>query len=348
MSGELSEVVEDYRKVLLYERGYSPASVKSYRWSLRCLAKWMQAQKPPITTPEQLTEELLHAYYRHLSYPPPDGKGYRPRTLRVHWGALKGFVRWVDKQKRIEIPLPDIVLPSLDDVQRRGVTDDQLRSMEAAVERIYDPQRCALARAMFQVMISAALRISEMRNIKLTDLSLKENCLWVVRGKGGKSRKQMLNDKCIRALKSWLEVRPKTSQPWLWMRTASKRMGPGGITELFRQIEAMAGYKNERILLAHNVRHNSATRLYRNTRDLEAVRIYLGHKHLATTQVYLDLDEERMTQIRNLTDLDAVPEIVELADGLPPEEVPAPAHTPTPSPPSKLRVMNHRAARRRP
>jgi integrase/recombinase XerD len=323
----LNEHIETHCALLLSERGYSKETVKSYRWALRCALAWLRtktANRPQKLPPEAMTAELLKRYFLYMETPKPKGKGFRPRTLRVHWAAMKGFCGYlVEKEILPDLRFPRVKMPKKDPVQRRLITDAQMAALEEAVERIHDPFRLVLARALLQTMLSCGLRVSELRALKVSDLSL-DNCwLLVELGKGGKSRKCMLSDRCIDALRAWLAIRPEPHGPKrqaagaLWMRTSGQRLGPGGLTDLFVEIETIAGFaRGERTLLCHAVRHNAATRLYRNSgHDIEAVRLFLGHSDIATVQQYLDLDEGRRLQIRNLTNLDATPECSELASG---------------------------------
>ncbi len=122
-----------------------------------------------------------------------------------------------------EAPSRTFRLPSYDAAERPQIADADLLTLLAACERIADPRRSALARAMLSTLIYTGVRFSEFLAFKLTYLDLKARTLQVKHGKGGKARTLYLCDECYLALSLWLPERGKIGPKadWLWQYCVS-------------------------------------------------------------------------------------------------------------------------------
>ena len=142
----------------------------------------------------------------------------------------------------------------------------------------------------------SGIRISECLGIKLDDLALDTRELIIRRGKGDKQRTIFLNDKCISAIKGYLEVRPETNNIYLFVsrqsKSKNKPIDRTTINKLFND--------HSDKITPHQERHSWATHgLEEHIYDLHEVQYLAGHKSLSSTQIYLNPNIVKMKEKAN-------------------------------------------------
>lgn len=143
--------------------------------------------------------------------------------------------------------------------------------------------------AIFHIFLLNGLRISELRNMKISDIRFDVKKFTIV-GKGNKERTAYLNDSTIEAIKKYLEVRKnfkinKGYEDYLFISCNHQRMGVQTIRDLVKKTYKEVGidtYKHS----VHTLRHTFATILYRATSDLRLLQELLGHTNINTTAIY--------------------------------------------------------------
>ena len=153
-------------------------------------------------------------------------------------------------------------------------------------------------RALFELIYSCGLRISEVSNLLLQNLHLKERIIWVT-GKGNKERLVPFGSEAENWLKKWLEVRPKfvgtKIVPTIFVNYQGKPFSRKGIWKRFQELEALSGVTSK----VHTLRHSFATHMLSGGADLRSVQELLGHSDLATTQIYTHIDAEDLKDYHN-------------------------------------------------
>ena len=153
-------------------------------------------------------------------------------------------------------------------------------------------------RALFELIYSCGLRISEVSNLLLQNLHLKERIIWVT-GKGNKERLVPFGSEAENWLKKWLEVRPKfvgtKIVPTIFVNYQGKPFSRKGIWKRFQELEVLSGVTSK----VHTLRHSFATHMLSGGADLRSVQELLGHSDLATTQIYTHIDAEDLKDYHN-------------------------------------------------
>ena len=149
-------------------------------------------------------------------------------------------------------------------------------------------------RALFEVIYSSGLRISEASGLLLQNIYLKENILFVL-GKGNKERLVPFGDDARLWLSKWIEEeRPKIvgtrNVPYVFVNYQGKQFSRKGIWKRFQEIKALSGVESK----VHTLRHSFATHLLQGGADLRSVQQLLGHADLATTQIYTHVDNSEL------------------------------------------------------
>ncbi len=149
-------------------------------------------------------------------------------------------------------------------------------------------------RALFELVYSSGLRISEVCSILVQNVHLEERLLWV-RGKGDKERVVPFGDIAAFHIQKWLDegryklVGTKLIAE-LFVNYQGKPISRKGVWKRFQDLETMSGVSAK----VHTLRHSFATHLLKGGADLRSVQELLGHSDLSTTQIYTHIDNETL------------------------------------------------------
>lgn len=149
-------------------------------------------------------------------------------------------------------------------------------------------------RALFEIIYSSGLRISEASGLLLQNIYLKEGILFVL-GKGNKERLVPFGNDAKIWLSKWIdEERPKIvgrkNVPFVFVNYQGKQFSRKGIWKRFQEIKSLSGVESK----VHTLRHSFATHLLQGGADLRSVQQLLGHSDLATTQIYTHVDNSEL------------------------------------------------------
>ena len=152
-------------------------------------------------------------------------------------------------------------------------------------------------RAIFELIYSSGLRVSEVVALNISQLFLSESCIKVI-GKGSRERIIPVGDPAIKWLNQYLsEVRTLLlsnksiyTDEALFLNRFGQRMSRKGIWKRFRDIASKSGVQGK----IHTLRHSFATHLLAGGADLRSVQELLGHADIKTTQIYTHVDPKNL------------------------------------------------------
>jgi integrase/recombinase XerD len=158
-------------------------------------------------------------------------------------------------------------------------------------------------RAMLEVLYSSGLRVSELLNLRISDLDIRMGCLRCI-GKGDKERLVPIGRKAIAAVEQYLALsRPRFARPSsppphnqvLFLTRNGRRLSRISIWKIMHDYGVRLGLRGR--LTPHKLRHSFATHLLERGADLRSVQLMLGHADISTTQIYTHVVEDRLKQI---------------------------------------------------
>jgi integrase/recombinase XerC len=156
-------------------------------------------------------------------------------------------------------------------------------------------------KAILELFYSSGLRLAELCNIDISDISIKEKTCRVI-GKGNKTRIVPIGKKAIQSLHLWLKYRNKStykiSTEALFLNIKGNRLGQRSIQLRIRKISEERGLP---AIHPHMLRHSFASHLLESSGDLRAVQEMLGHADIATTQIYTKLDFQHLASVYDKT-----------------------------------------------
>ena len=151
-------------------------------------------------------------------------------------------------------------------------------------------------KAMAELMYSSGLRLSELCNLNLTDISVKERSCRVS-GKGRKMRDLPIGQQAIQAIRDWLLHRKGliiSNEDALFLNNRGKRISTRSVQLRLEKLSKMRGVP---LVHPHMLRHSFASHFLESSGDLRAVQEMLGHADISTTQIYTKLDFQYLSKV---------------------------------------------------
>ncbi len=291
MNLDNNELKDQYLNYLIVEKNYATNTILSYDNDLNLLLDYLEDSKLTIN---EITKSDLKIYISGLY-----NIGFNSSTISHHISVIKSFFNFLCL-KRILDNNPTILLsyPKKKKNLPKFLYQSEINELINSIDqnKLYGKRNYALIILMY----STGLRVSELVNIKLKDIDIKERQILVL-GKGNKYRYVLLNDICIAALVDYINLersnllKTKEDLGFLFINNKSTQLTNRGVREVIKSL-----IKNTSILLdvsPHTLRHTFATHLLENGMDIKVVQELLGHENLATTQVYTHVTKENLKSV---------------------------------------------------
>lgn len=286
------ELVQNYLRYLSLERGLSNNTVFAYENDLSKYILYLNEEG--IKTTKQITNLTLQNYAQNLNH-----LNLSENSIARNFSAIRGFHNYLVFEKIesknpaefLETPhlsrkLPEIL--SLDEVITLLKTPDT-----ETPTGIRD-------RSILETLYGCGLRVSELIELKLENVSLDEGILKVL-GKGNKERIIPCGDEAVYWIKLYMaRVRPiltlgPRSKNLVFLNRFGKKFSRMGIWKVIQKYVTLA--RIQKRIYPHIFRHSFATHMLENGADLRSVQEMLGHVDISTTQIYTHLDYHTIRQI---------------------------------------------------
>ena len=293
IDGILEGDIQSYLEMLEHERRVSPHTLMAYRRDLERMVAF--CDKHDITGWKELNEAFLRLYVSERRQ-----TGLSARSLQRELSAIRGLFRYLCKHGHID-----------DDPSRRIKPPRAPRSLpavlaiESATALVEAPKESALDvrdGAMWEILYSSGLRVSELVDLDLCDLDMREGLVRVLAGKGGKGRVLPVGRYALAAINHWISLRQKiakTGETALFVNRFGKRISIRGVQQRLARWGERLGF--DQSLHPHMLRHSFASHLLEASGDLRAVQELLGHADIATTQIYTHMDFQHLAQVYDQT-----------------------------------------------
>lgn len=285
------DAISDFKDYLKIERGLSKNSIISYEHDLIKLTKFLEINKK--IKPLQLSPEIIKEFIRYLS------KDVSPSTQSRIISGIKSFYEYLLFEKLIKSnPLAEIEQPKTQRKLPDTLSIDEINLMVSKIEKNKNEYYRNVA--IIETMYGCGLRVSELINLKISDLYLDEDFLKVT-GKGNKQRLvpiSSINKKCI--VNYLNESRSKikinlTHSDTLFLNRRGKGLTRAMIFTIVKNLTKLAGIKKN--ISPHTFRHSFATHLLENGADLKTIQQMLGHESITTTEIYTHLDNSALVNV---------------------------------------------------
>ncbi|MFH1316329.1 MAG: site-specific tyrosine recombinase/integron integrase [Candidatus Woesearchaeota archaeon] len=274
-------------------RGFSNATIKTYKYQVEKFVEWLKENKGRITVQRSLLSDNkgsinfsnvsksdIKAFIGHLI----SDKGKSPSSVNLALSSLRFFFIEVLKQNifdGIKAPKSEKKIPTV-------LTKEEVKSL---IEAVGNPRH----KILIMLMYGSGLRVSETVSLRINDLDLDDKTGVIRAGKGNKDRNIIISDALILDIKKYFGKR-KDGNPYIFNRKE------GHITSRQAQ-RIVSGYANKaglkKRVFCHALRSSFATHLLESGTDIRVIQELLGHSNLATTERYTKVSKEQIKKVRS-------------------------------------------------
>ena len=271
---------------LYVEKGLSKNTIEAYSNDINDFLSWLN--KRNIQDYKEISELVINEYVAYLF-----NKALKSSTVNRKISSLKSFYLFLIKKKIISSsPLSEIITPKKEHYLPSSMSEDEVERLLRSPNIELDIEN--RDKAMIEMLYATGMRISELINLKITDIDLERSVLKVL-GKGSKERLIPFGEKALDSLNSYLAKRKKSLAKEVFISNRGKKMTRTGFWQRIKIYLSREGLKDS--ISPHTLRHAFATHLLNRGADLRSVQLLLGHSDLSTTQIYTHIAKQRLGEV---------------------------------------------------
>lgn len=279
MVDDIMNYINEYKKYLIIDKKYSDNTIRSYENDLKNFSNFINKNILNVKK-----EDILNFIEKEI-------KTKNTKSIAHSLTVIRNFYSFLELQKIIkDNPTSKIDSPklrkSLPTVLSKTEVDNLL---EIELNNKYDYRN----KAMLELMYATGMRISELINIKMEDINLK-NSYVKVNGKGNKERMIPFDEVATFYLEQYINnyrnLLVKKTNNYLFLNCFGEKISRQAF---FKTIKLLASKKNiNKNFSPHTLRHSFATHMVENGADLRSVQMLLGHSDISTTQIYTNISNK--------------------------------------------------------
>lgn len=285
-------LIDQFLDAIWMERGLSENTLGAYRADLLALTQRLESN----------TVDLVHAsradIMDYIAWRVEGGA--KPRSTARQLSSFRRFYRYLLREGAIaEDPTASIAMPKIGRALPQSLTEQEVDSLLAA-PNVAEPLGHR-DRAMLEVLYATGVRVSELINLKMSQINLNQGVLRII-GKGDRERLIPLGDEAQDWVGEFIagprqEILLERQTEYLFPTRRGDRMTRQAFWHIIKRYAKKAGIAKK--LSPHTVRHAFATHLLNNGADLRVVQLLLGHSDVSTTQIYTHVARERMKELHS-------------------------------------------------
>ncbi|AZI68292.1 site-specific tyrosine recombinase XerD [Kaistella daneshvariae] len=285
--------IKDFETFLKFERNFSDNTVDAYLRDLRKLQNYAEFDLEGVG-PLQITYENIQEYLYQFSK-----KKFSERTQARWVSSIKAFFKYlVDDEVRADNPATLVEGPKLGLYLPDTLSFVDVERIIKAIDVTTELGR--RNQCMIEVLYGCGLRVSELIDLKISNINFKELYL-KVEGKGNKTRFVPLARYTADLIKDYIEnVRSKYKvnkkcEDILFLNSRGSSMSRVIVFIIIKELTEKAGISKK--ISPHTFRHSFATHLLQNGADLRYIQEMLGHSSITTTEIYTHLKNEELREV---------------------------------------------------
>lgn len=303
-------ILEDYLNYMETIKGTSSNTVKEYFFDLRMFLRFIKLRYRLVDRDKTFNDidisdvdldfikkiniQDLHSYISYVDKTRNNGNSAKSRkvaSIKSFFHYLYSIVGIIEKNPAEQLEFPKS--------NSRHPVYLTLEEAEKLLDTVLDNKNEEFRKrdyAIMMIFLNCGLRLSELSNIDID--SIKNNDSLAIIGKGNKERTIFINQACISAIESYLQVRPKEvkDNKALFISREKNRMSNRAIQHMVDKYLKKAGFDTS-IYSTHKLRHTAATLMYKHGNvDIRALQEVLGHESVSTTQIYTHIDNDRLRE----------------------------------------------------
>ena len=281
-------VLRRYVQYLCLERSYSKNTLDAYRRDLQKLLVFYADNHIDYRT---VTLEQLDQFAGQLRE-----EGIQARSVARILSGVRSFYRFLTLEKEVEQdPTELLESPQIGKHLPEILSVEEIDSIINVID-VSKPEGIR-DRAIIEVLYGCGLRISELCNLRISQLYLEDKYIRV-KGKGSKERLVPIEGVAIDRVREWLvtrmgcKVKPSEEDYVFVSLTRGSRLSRISLFVYIKDYAERAGIKKN--ISPHTFRHSFATHLLEGGANLRAIQMMLGHEDISTTEIYMHIDKSKL------------------------------------------------------
>lgn len=286
------QALKDYQLYLKIERGLSQNSIDNYALDVKKLMSYLEINNIN-TTPISITSEIIQQFIYEVA------KNVNARSQSRIISGLRSFFSYlIFEDYRTSNPLELIESPKIGRKLPDTLSEEEIDNIINAID-LSKPEG-ERNRAMLETLYGCGLRVSELINLKISDLFFEEGFIKVT-GKGDKQRFVPIIDVTQKYISIYRnDIRKHINikagfEDTLFLNRRGKQLTRAMIFTIIKQLAVKINLKKS--ISPHTFRHSFATHLLQNDADLRSIQLMLGHESITTTEIYVHLDKSHLTKV---------------------------------------------------
>lgn len=280
-------------------KGLSEESLVGYYSDLKIFYEFMKDLKKKNITDKLIKSIELQDLHKFMSYlekecnNSPTTRGRKISSLKSYFEYLQNITKLITVN-----PSYSLIKPKIEKKKPVAMSLQECEQLLNALDK--SSLNYYRDKAILMVFLQCGLRLSELINIKLSDV---QKLRMTVNGKGQKERDAFLSQSCTKAIDDYLEVRVddkalKEDKDYLFLSTRQQKISKSAVQTMVKNYLGKAGLDTEKYHV-HTTRHTFATMTYEQGCDVVKLSTLLGHSNLNTSKIYITLKDKDLQEIVN-------------------------------------------------
>tara|TARA_B100001029_G_scaffold155976_1_gene141108 strand:- start:55 stop:966 length:912 start_codon:yes stop_codon:yes gene_type:complete len=286
----LKEKINDFLSYLETVKQLSNHTTNSYRRDLNKFSAFLSDSA--INTWQEVGESEVRSYINKERR-----RGLSPRSIQRILSSCRSFFNYLLQERVIDkSPAENMSSPKSASLLPKAMDADLVqRLLDFKPKGMFEVRDKAIA----ELLYSSGLRLSELCDLNLTSLDIKERICRVL-GKGKKTRDIPVGKKAIQSIRDWMLYRKElieskqTETEALFLNNKGSRISPRSVQLRLEKLCVSRGLPG---INPHMLRHSFASHVLESSGDLRAIQEMLGHSDIGTTQIYTKLDFQHLSKV---------------------------------------------------
>lgn len=281
----MKDYILDYIDYLKIVRKLSVETIKNYNYDLDKFYRYLKDKS--LDDIKAISVNVILDYLKDIS------DALDASSVARNLTSIKNFFKYLEIEKVIDNnPCLSIDRPKLKKRLPDTLTHKEIDDiLDINLNTIYDYRN----KAMFEVMYSTGLRVSEVINLTTRDIDF-TNMYVRCFGKGSKERIVLINDYTLYYLSLYMDKRnlflKKDHNDYLFLNNHGKKLTRQGFEKVLNKLLFEKGITKK--VTPHTLRHSFATHLLNGGADLRSIQLLLGHSDITTTKIYTHINNEKI------------------------------------------------------
>ena len=271
---------------LYIEKGLSQNTVKAYEADISAFINWIKENTKLKL--KDIKEENINKYISYLFE-----LNLKSSSVNRKISSIKSLYMFLVKKNILKnSPVNEVISPKQEKYLPFSMSEDEVDKLLNSPKPSNKIEK--RDKAMIEMLYATGMRISELVNLKITDIDT-QRCVVKVLGKGSKERLIPFGEAALESLNAYLSDREESSSKEIFLSNRRTKISRIAFWHRIKLYLSRENLKNS--ISPHTLRHAFATHLLNRGADLRSVQLLLGHSDLSTTQIYTHIAKQRLSDV---------------------------------------------------